>query len=206
MRNDKQKYSPEMPGDQFDINRMDRGHGFRVGELSRRIAQQLQMPKESILLIGMAAFLHDIGKLAMPEAILNKPAALTAREWSVMRRHTRIGADIIRRLPEKCFAQMPPQYRKETRRLAIEIALGHHEKLDGSGYEGLWGDEIKLPQRITAVADVFDALTHDRPYRPAKDMLEAYRYLWHKPAEYDRRAVLALGLAALDHLPEPDKQ
>ncbi len=103
-----------------------------------------------------AAPMHDIGKIGIPDQILLKPGPLTPEEWTVMRSHPRIGADII------------GDHRSTVLRLAREIALGHHEKWDGSGYpQGLAGDAIPMSARIVAIADVFDALTTARPYKKA---------------------------------------
>ena len=103
-----------------------------------------------------AAPMHDIGKIGIPDHILLKPGPLTPEEWTVMRSHPRIGADII------------GEHRSTVLRLAREIALGHHEKWDGSGYpQGLAGEAIPMAARIVAIADVFDALTTARPYKKA---------------------------------------
>ena len=103
-----------------------------------------------------AAPMHDIGKIGIPDHILLKPGPLTPEEWTVMRSHPRIGADII------------GEHRSTVLRLAREIALGHHEKWDGSGYpQGLSGEAIPMSARIVAIADVFDALTTARPYKKA---------------------------------------
>ena len=99
--------------------------------------------------------LHDIGKVAIPEAILTKPGALTPSEWAVMRSHPLIGAQIV--TPIKMLGA------------SIEVVRFHHERYDGSGYPyGLGGDRIPLAARIFAVADAFDAMTNNRPYRPAR--------------------------------------
>ena len=103
-----------------------------------------------------AAPMHDIGKIGIPDHILLKPGPLSPEEWAVMRSHPRIGADII------------GEHRSTVLRLAREIALGHHEKWDGSGYpQGLAGEAIPASARIVAIADVFDALTTARPYKQA---------------------------------------
>jgi len=103
-----------------------------------------------------AAPMHDIGKIGIPDQILLKPGPLTPEEWTVMRSHPRIGADII------------GEHRSTVLRLAREIALSHHEKWDGSGYpQGLSGQAIPMSARIVSIADVFDALTTARPYKKA---------------------------------------
>ncbi|UVE18379.1 response regulator [Pseudomonas sp. LS44] len=103
-----------------------------------------------------AAPMHDIGKIGIPDAILQKPGKLDAEEWQVMRLHAQIGADII------------GEHTSGLLQMAHRIALSHHEKWDGSGYpQGLRGEQIPLVARIVAIADVFDALTSARPYKPA---------------------------------------
>ena len=103
-----------------------------------------------------AAPMHDVGKIGIPDAILQKPGKLTPEEWDVMRRHPEIGAEIIGTHSGGMLA------------LAHEVALGHHEKWNGSGYpQGLVGEAIPLAARIVAIADVFDALTSERPYKKA---------------------------------------
>lgn len=113
-----------------------------------------------------AAPMHDIGKIGIPDAILLKPGALDAEEWAVMRTHARIGADIIGEHASPLLA------------MARTIALCHHERWDGTGYpEGLKGEAIPLAARIVAIADVFDALTSVRPYKPAWSLDRAFAHL-----------------------------
>ncbi|MEJ2502005.1 MAG: response regulator [Gemmatimonadota bacterium] len=131
-------------------------HTQRVGRVAARLAEILGEPAESVELIRRAAPLHDIGKIGVPDAILLKPARLTRHERSVMEDHTRIGAHIL------SGSRFP------LLQLAEEIAYCHHEHWDGGGYpEGLRGTRIPLSGRIVAVADVFDSLTHERPYKEA---------------------------------------
>jgi putative two-component system response regulator len=131
-------------------------HTRRVGELAARIAIALGLPEERVEMLRMAAPLHDLGKIGIPDSVLLKPARLTDEERACMQLHTTIGAGILSRGASPMVA------------LAERIALSHHERWDGTGYpNGLAGDAILLEARIVAVADVFDALSHDRPYRPA---------------------------------------
>jgi PAS domain S-box-containing protein len=131
-------------------------HTDRVGVTSASIAAQLELPEELVAQIGEAAPLHDIGKIGIRDAILLKPGRLTPEEFDEMRRHAEIGASL---LSGSDFA---------TLQLAEEIALTHHERWDGAGYPaGLAGEAIPIAGRIVAVADVFDALTHSRPYKEA---------------------------------------
>jgi putative two-component system response regulator len=130
-------------------------HTKRVGETSGTLARALKLPDEQVELIRRAAPLHDIGKIGIPDPILLKRGQLTPEEFEVMKTHTTIGAKI----------QAGSVY--PLLQMAEIIALTHHEKWDGTGYAGLAGGAIPLPGRIVAVTDVFDALTHSRPYKPA---------------------------------------
>ena len=131
-------------------------HTRRVGDLSAATAARLGLPGPQVKLIRLAAPLHDVGKIAIPDAVLGKRGKLTAAEFEQMKTHTTLGAQM---LAGRAFALLE---------MAEQIALTHHEKWDGSGYPaGLAGDAIPITGRIVAVADVFDALTHARPYKPA---------------------------------------
>jgi putative nucleotidyltransferase with HDIG domain len=131
-------------------------HTERVGRTAARIARQLGLGSEDVQLIRRAAPLHDIGKVGVPDAVLLKRGELTEDEYKAMQAHVQIGANIL------------ANGRFSVLHLARTIALSHHERWDGSGYPyGLSGDNIPLVGQITAVADVFDALTHERPYKPA---------------------------------------
>jgi putative two-component system response regulator len=137
-------------------------HAQRIGRSAAMIAATLGVDADLCDAIGRAALLHDVGKLAIPDAILLKPTALTASEHDVIKTHTTIGARIL------------ASSRSDLLRVAEEIALTHHEHWSGAGYpRGLNGDRIPLSGRIVAVADVFDALTHSRPYKDAWPVPEA---------------------------------
>jgi HD-GYP domain-containing protein (c-di-GMP phosphodiesterase class II) len=141
-----------------------RGHSERVGAASRSVAAALGLAPQEAGIVGQAGLLHDIGKIGVPEAVLRKRGELDAQEWALMRKHPLIGAQIVS--PFEFFA---------TGALAIRH---HHERLDGSGYpDGLVGEAIPLGARIVAVADVYDALTSDRPYRAALPRETALEYL-----------------------------
>lgn len=135
-----------------------------------------------------AAPMHDIGKIGIPDAILQKPGPLTAEEWEMMRQHTVIGARIIGEHPSGLL------------RMAATIALHHHEKWDGSGYpHGLAGEDIPHVARVIAVADVFDALTSVRPYKPAWPVEQAVGLIRReRGGHFDPE----LADAFLDQLPE----
>jgi two-component system response regulator RpfG len=131
-------------------------HLIRMARYSRLIAGALGLSADEAETIELAAPLHDIGKIGIPDQILLKPQRLDTAEWEVMRRHPVIGHDILKGSASKYV------------RMGALIALGHHEKYDGSGYpNGLEGDHIPLSARIVAVADVYDALTSVRPYKEA---------------------------------------
>lgn len=137
-------------------------HTKRVGQISGMIAHVLDLPAAEVELIRQAAPLHDVGKIGIPDSILLKPGKLTAEEFEVMKTHTTIGA------------RMLANGRSELTQMAECIALMHHERWDGTGYPGkLRGEEIPLVGRIVSVADVFDALTHERPYKGAWPVEEA---------------------------------
>ena len=143
-------------------------HTQRVGQMSALLARQLGMPDSQVTLIGRAAPLHDIGKIGVPDSILLKFGKLTPEEFAVVKTHTSIGARI---LGGGKFSLL---------RLAEEIAFNHHERWDGEGYAGIRSTEIPLAGRVVAVADVFDALTQQRPYKDAWPVSEAV-------AEIDRQ-------------------
>jgi len=137
-------------------------HTQRVGRTAELVARALDMDPEEAELIRHAATLHDVGKIGVPDAILLKPASLTPEEFEQMKTHVTVGAMIL------------SGSRSPLLRVAEQVALTHHEWWDGSGYvSGMQGDEIPLPGRIVAVADVFDALTIDRPYKGALPLDEA---------------------------------
>ena len=137
-------------------------HSLRVALLAEAIARELGTQADDALLLRRAAVLHDVGKLVVPEDVLLKPGRLTPAEEELTKLHAAAGADLLE-------AGATPVLR-----LARVLALHHHERWDGSGYPaGLKGDATPLPARILAVADVFDALTHERPYKPAWSAAEA---------------------------------
>ena len=136
-------------------------HTQRVGRVCALIGQALGLGDRSVELIRRAAPLHDIGKIATPDSILLKPGKLSASEWRVMKRHTKIGARLLSNSIASAL------------QLAETIALTHHEHWDGNGYTGLEGEDIPAVGRLVAVVDVFDALTNRRPYKEAWDLERA---------------------------------
>jgi putative two-component system response regulator len=150
--------------------------------MAGRIAQAIGLPPEEAALLRRAAALHDIGKIGIPDALLHKPGALTESEMRVMQTHAAIGARILG------GSHVP------LLRVAEKVARSHHERWDGSGYpNGLKGDDIPLAGRIVAVADAFDAMTNDRPYRKALPVSEVLAYLKkERDGAFERRLVDAL--------------
>jgi putative two-component system response regulator len=170
-------------------------HAMRVGCTAERIAVALGLHADTSWAIRRAAPLHDIGKIGIPDAILLKPAALTAEEFEVMKTHTSIGQRILgnSRAPVLC--------------MAAEIAMNHHERWDGSGYPaGLRGDQIPVVGRIVAVADAFDAMTHDRPYKRAATVDDALTEITRLAgSQFDPDSVRALNRVGRSKLLDADQ-
>lgn len=128
------------------------GHSLRIAHLCREVGRALSFDKERLDRLEAAAYLHDIGKIGIPESVLNKPGKLTDEEWTTIRRHPQIGAEILKGIPSLT--------------LVAGFVEAHHERLDGTGYpHGLKGEEIPLESRIISAADAFDAMVNCRPYR-----------------------------------------
>lgn len=139
-------------------------HTQRVTELAVRMARAMDFTDDDLLYFRRGSLLHDIGKLGIPDSILHKPGPLTEGEWEIMRLHPVYAFQILSPIP--CLQP------------ALEIPFYHHEKWDGSGYpKGLKGEQIPLAARIFAVADVWDAITSARPYRPAWSEEAALKYV-----------------------------
>jgi len=146
----------EVLGEALDYkDRETEGHSRRVTAYTMAIAARMGIPKDQIETIARGAFLHDIGKMAIPDNILNKPGKLVPDEVAIMREHCYLGYKLVQKIP--------------VLREAAEIVYSHQEHFDGSGYpRGLKGNEIPLGARIFSVADTFDAITQNRPYRKAQ--------------------------------------
>ncbi|HEY0955742.1 MAG TPA: HD domain-containing phosphohydrolase [Roseateles sp.] len=141
-------------------------HVLRMSHYSQILARAAGYSDAQAEELLHAAPMHDVGKLGIPDAILRKPGALDDAEWEVMKRHPQIGAEIL------------GEHRSGLLAIARRIAIAHHEKWDGSGYpEGLAGEAIPEEARIVAIADVFDALTSIRPYKPAWPVEKAVDFL-----------------------------
>lgn len=152
----------EALGDALDLKDAEtEGHSKRVTAFTIAIARALGLPKEQISVIARGAFLHDIGKMAIPDLILRKPGKLNQDEVAIMREHCYRGYQMLKKIPFLTEAS--------------DIVYSHQERFDGTGYpRGLRGDEIPLGARIFSIADTLDAITSDRPYRAAQT-LEAAR-------------------------------
>ncbi len=140
-------------------------HAQRVGQLAALLGRAIGLEQEQVELLRRAAPLHDIGKIGIPDGILLKPSKLTSEEYTQIKRHTDIGRIIL------SGSAFP------TLQMAERIALYHHERWDGSGYYGLAGDAIPIEARIVSVADVYDVITHVRPYKEAQSPSEALALL-----------------------------
>ena len=140
------------------------GHTLRVTDLSVKLARNMGINEGELLFIRRGALLHDIGKLGVPDAILHKASSLNEEEWKIMRQHPQLAYDML--------------YPIEYLRPALDVPYCHHEKFDGTGYpRQLKGEAIPLSARIFAIVDVWDAVTSDRPYRPAWDNQKAVDYI-----------------------------
>jgi len=156
------------------------GHCERLADYSARLGEQLGLAEDQITALRRAGIVHDVGKIAVPDAILLKPGRLTPDEWTVIREHSAVGERIC--APLKSF------------RFVLPIIRHHHEKLDGSGYpDGLRGDAIPIAARVLQIVDVYDALTTDRPYKKAFSITDALQTMkeevsqgWWDPNIFDQ--------------------
>lgn len=169
-------------------DRETEGHSRRVAELTVELAQHLGMSDEEIIHIRRGALLHDMGKIGIPDPILHKPAALSDEEWYIMRKHPQFVYDML--------------YSVEYLRPALSIPYCHHEKWDGTGYpRGLKGEQIPMAARLFAIVDVWDALTSDRPYRPAWKEGEALAYIREQSGKHFDPQVVDLFFKVLQESP-----
>src|SRR5450432_4282714 len=146
------------------------GHCERLSDYSARLGEHLGLAEDQIVALRRAGIVHDVGKVAVPDAILLKPGKLTELEWELMREHPVVGERIC--APLKSF------------RLVLPVIRHHHEKLDGSGYpDGLRGDAIPITARILQIVDVYDALTTDRPYKKAFTITDALQTMKEEVAK-----------------------
>jgi putative nucleotidyltransferase with HDIG domain len=154
-------FTLEAMGDALDLRDAEtEGHSRRVTAYTISLARKIGLDTERLRTIARGAFLHDIGKIATPDAILLKPGKLTPEETAIMREHCARGYEMVHKIP----------FLRE----AAEIVYAHQESFDGTGYpRGLRGEEIPLGARIFAIADTLDAITSDRPYRKGRSFAEA---------------------------------
>lgn len=163
-------------------------HARRVGALAGRLARAMNLPPQDVELISRAAPLHDVGKVGIPDAVLLKTGPLTDAEFAVVKMHTVIGAEILSGSQEPLL------------RTAEQIARSHHERWDGQGYPaGLAGADIPLAGRITAVADSFDVMTHDRRFVAAMGEMEALDEIARERGKQFDPAVVDALLSLADH-------
>lgn len=165
------------------------GHTRRVVQLTEALANLLEVPQSHLTFIRRGALLHDIGKMGIPDSILRKKGWLTPDEWIVMRRHPELAYQFLVHIDF-----LVP---------ALDIPYCHHERWDGTGYpRGLKGEDIPLAARIFAVVDVYDAITSDRPYRPALPESEALRYIREQAGRHFDPHIARKFLNNLDRLPD----
>jgi putative nucleotidyltransferase with HDIG domain len=164
------------------------GHTLRVTELTLRLAREMGISEAELVHVRRGALLHDIGKMGIPDAILLKPGPLSDEEWVIMRKHPVYALDLLSRIPYL--------------RSSLDVPYYHHEKWDGSGYPtGLCGEQIPLAARIFAVADVWDALRSDRPYRPGWEEERAREYIISEAGKhFDPQVVEVFQRVDLTHL------
>jgi HD-GYP domain-containing protein (c-di-GMP phosphodiesterase class II) len=157
------------------------GHSLRVAQMAYRMGGRLKLSSRRLEEIHLAAHLHDVGKIGIPDSVLQKPAGLTGEEFSLIQRHPEIGEDICRGVG--IFRRLLPLIRH------------HHERYDGKGYpDGLSGDDIPFGARLLAVADALDAMLSDRPYRPAMTIEDAKKeILEHAGDQFEPDIVKRLG-------------
>ncbi|VAW79643.1 Response regulator [hydrothermal vent metagenome] len=164
-------------------------HVIRMAKYSRIIAEQLGLSEDECDAIELAAPMHDIGKIGIPDEILRKPGRLTHGEFEIMKTHTQIGYEILKDSPSK-YLQM-----------GAIIALSHHERFNGAGYPNqLGGEEIPLIARIVSIADAYDALTSERPYKPRWKMQKALDYINQQRGRFFDPDCLDAFMAQLDHI------
>jgi HD-GYP domain-containing protein (c-di-GMP phosphodiesterase class II) len=161
------------------------GHNRRVSELCVKIGRELGMSPSELDVLALSGLLHDVGKLGIPDAILDKHHSLDESEWAMMRKHPELGLAILGRAGS---------FKRE-----LLGVLYHHERMDGSGYPyGLVADAIPVEARIVAVADTYDVLTSNRPYRKARGVAEARRVMRREAATRLDRDVVGALIRVLD--------
>ncbi len=164
-------------------------HIIRMSKMAAALGEAAGMKETETKLLLNASPMHDIGKIGIPDKVLLKPGKLNAEEWEIMKTHAQIGADILATENSDLLG------------MAHDIALTHHEKFDGSGYPNkLIGKNIPLVGRITAIADVFDALTSERPYKKAWPIDEAIDYIKDQKGQHFDPELVDIFLSIIDHI------
>jgi putative nucleotidyltransferase with HDIG domain len=160
-------------------------HSLAVANLSRAVGVELVLGEDALEVLALGALLHDVGKLGVADAILEKLGPLTEEEWKVVKRHPEVGARMIEPL--------------EFLRKAVPVIRHHHERPDGSGYpDGLEGEEIPLTARIVAATDAYDAMVRSRPYREGRSPTEAIGELTRGAgSQFDSEVVAILARVAV---------
>lgn len=160
------------------------GHVERVTTYARLLAEEMKWPREHMRMLEFGALLHDIGKIIVPDQVLKKPGPLTDTEWELMKQHPMAGAKIVREIHHL--------------RSTVPYILYHHERWDGTGYpEGLAGRKIPIEGRLLAIADVYDALTSERPYRHGRPPKEVLQFLKFKAGVHFDPDLVPLFIRAL---------
>jgi putative nucleotidyltransferase with HDIG domain len=168
-------------------------HSMAVALLAQNLAQTLGLDRAETLLIALGGRLHDVGKVAVPDDVLQKPGRLSANEWEMVRQHPSVGADIVGRVPSL--------------RAIAPLIRGHHERWDGTGYpDHLAGEQIPLGARILGVAEAFCAMTSDQVYRQAMDVERARSEIQRRAGtQFDPAVAEAMGKIILfGILPAPE--
>jgi len=165
-------------------------HTLRVTDLALKLAQSVGLSQEQVEGIRIGSLLHDIGKIVIPEQILFKHGELTGAEWEIMKNHPKYAYDLM----------SPFTYFQN----ALDVPLCHHERWNGNGYpRGLRAEEIPLVARIVTIADVWDALSSDRSYRPAWDIAAVKDFMVEQSADLFDPALVALFLRDMNKAPLP---
>ena len=178
----------EALGDALDLKDADtEGHSKRVTAFTIAIARAMGLPQDRVRVIARGAFLHDVGKMAIPDAILRKPGRLSPEEQAIMQQHALLGYQMLRKIP----------FLHE----AADIVYSHQERFDGSGYpRGLKAEQIPLGARIFAIADTFDAMTSDRPYRAAQSISSGRREIQRHAGQQFDPEIVAVFLSIAENI------
>jgi len=178
----------EALGDALDLKDAEtEGHSKRVTAFTIAIARAMGLPQDRVRVIARGAFLHDVGKMAIPDAILRKPGRLSPEEQAIMQQHALLGYQMLRKIP----------FLHE----AADIVYSHQERYDGSGYpRGLKADQIPLGARIFAIADTFDAMTSDRPYRAAQSVSSGRREIQRQSGQQFDPEIVAMFLSIAENI------